>query len=35
MVFQYRKNLEIALPCKVGGMGIIDPTKNVNDEYND
>ena len=24
----------IAFPCKLGGMGIIDPTKNANDENN-
>ena len=24
----------LALPCKLGGMGIIDPTENANDEYN-
>ena len=29
---QFRKLL--ALPCKLGGMGIIDPTKIANDEYN-
>ena len=29
---EFRKLL--AFPCKLGGMGIIDPTKNANDEYN-
>ena len=29
---EFRKLL--ALPCKLGGMGIIDPTENANDEYN-
>ena len=29
---EFRKLL--ALPCKLGGMGIIDPTKNANDKYN-
>ena len=28
---EFRKLL--ALPCKLGGMGIIDPSKNANDEY--
>ena len=28
---EFRKLL--ALPCKLGGMGIIDPTENVIDEY--
>ena len=29
---EFRKLL--ALLCKLGGMGIIDPAENVNDEYN-
>ena len=29
---EFRKSL--ALPCKLGGMGIIGPTENANDEYN-
>ena len=29
---EFRKLL--ALPCKLGGMSIIDPTENANDEYN-
>ena len=29
---EFRKLL--ALPCKLGGMGIIDPTENANDECN-
>ena len=29
---EFRKLL--ALHCKLGGMGIIDPTENANDEYN-
>ena len=24
----------LTLPCKLGGMGIIDTTENTNDEYN-
>ena len=24
----------LTLPCKLGGMGIIDTTENANDEYN-
>ena len=30
---KFRKLLA-ALPCKLGGMGIVDPTENFNDEYN-
>ena len=29
---EFRKLL--VLPCKLGGMGIADPTENANDEYN-
>ena len=29
---EFRKLL--ALPCKLGGMSIADPTENANDEYN-
>ena len=32
ILVEFRKLL--ALPCKLGGMGIIDPTENANNEYN-
>ena len=36
MVFQYYKNFRnlSAFPCQLGGMGVIDPTENANDGYN-